>query len=109
MPDLEEGYAARVAVQRMFDDICKGTLQTFHWPFWYLKQIMSTDKDRYEDKIRLKFNCFEEPVVIDVSGLRDELSLTVSEKYQIVGNMAGRLLEMRCNEAVPSNVELGEN
>lgn len=107
--DLAREYAARKDTALMFKKIMEGAARTFRWPGLYLKTVEM--KEYYYDPliIRLDFNVFDTEFPIDIGELMENLSLASDEKYVIVGEQAGRLMNSFCNEPIPDNVELGEN
>lgn len=107
--NFEQAYNEAKSSRLMFNKIMEGAARTFRWPGLYLKTVEM--KEYYYDPliIRLDFNVFDTEFPIDIGELMQNLSLASDEKYVIVGEQAGRLMNSFCNEPIPDNVELGEN
>lgn len=109
--DLQREYYASQERDRMFLNIMIGVSKKFFWPG---VQLLSVERvERFNDRtvMKIQFNVFKTTVFeVDVTELiYNSRGLAPVDKYELVGQQAGFLLQRNCDGYVPSNVELGEN
>lgn len=109
--DFVAAYNEKQALGLMFGKLMDGVEKTFRWPQVQLRDVAFVQRYQARDIMKLRFNVFKNMVFeVDVTELIYSKAISApGEKYEIVGQQAGLLMQNLCYEIVPDNVELGEN